>query len=273
MPSERRIASLFARLAGRRAAFIPYVTAGDPDLDATLEVLCGLAEGGADLIELGVPFSDPMADGPVIEAAMNRALAAGTTLAGVLDLTARFRARFPEIPVVLFGYLNPLHRRGLARVASEARQAGADGFLVVDLPPEESPALVPHLADHDLDFIALFTPTSDDARVAAISRVASGFAYYVSMNAITGDRLSDLAPVAARVSTLRAGTGLPICVGFGISTPDDARAVAAFADGVIVGSALVRALSEVERPALRHTARDLAAAFRAGIDAAARPSP
>jgi tryptophan synthase alpha chain len=185
----------------------------------------------------------------------------------VLALTARFRARYPDLPLVLFGYLNPLHRRGLARIAAEAREAGADGFLVVDLPPEEAPALTGHLAAHEIDFIALFTPTSDDVRVTAIAEVASGFAYYVSMNAITGDRLVDLAPVASRVAALRSRTGLPICVGFGIATPADAGAVAAFADGVIVGSALVRALSEVPRDALAATARDLATRFRAAIDA------
>jgi tryptophan synthase alpha chain len=272
MSSRRRITSLFDRLAARRAAFIPYVTAGDPDLDATFDVLSGLVEGGADLIELGVPFSDPMADGPVIEAAMNRALASGTTVTGVLALTARFRARFPDVPLILFGYLNPLHRRGLDKVAAEAHAAGADGFLVVDLPPEEAHALVPHLAAHHLDLIALFTPTSDDARVAAIAAVASGFAYYVSMNAITGDRLMDLTPVAARVGELRALTGLPICVGFGISTPEDARAVAAFADGVIVGSALVRALAEIPRTELQEASRALAATFRAAMEGAA-PNP
>ncbi len=266
---ERRIAARFrATRSSGRAAFIPYVTAGDPDLDATFEILSGLAEGGADIIELGMPFSDPMADGPVIEAAMNRALAAGTTLSGVLAVAARFRAAHPDVALVLFGYLNPLHRRGYDAIAADARAAGLDAFLVVDMPPEEAPALFGPLDRAGLDFIALFTPTSDDARVRAIAEVASGFAYYVSMNAITGDRLADLAPVEARVHTLRAATGLPICVGFGIQTPDDARAVAAFADGVIVGSALVRALAAAPREALGETARDFAHDFRAAIDAA-----
>ena len=269
MNTPNRIARTFDRLANAgRAAFIPYVTAGDPDADATFAILDGLARGGADIIELGVPFSDPMADGPIIEAAMNRALANGTNLGQVLGMAERFRAAWPEVPLVLFGYLNPLHRRGLERAASDAKAAGVDGFLVVDMPPEEAPGLTQYLQPQGIDFIALFTPTSDETRVTAISKVASGFAYYVSMNAITGDRLQSFAPVADRVRHLRAATGLPICVGFGIQSPADAAQVGAFADGVIVGSTLVKLLAATPREALGETARDFAAAYRATIDTA-----
>jgi len=265
----RRIGTLFQSLAASgRAAFIPYVTAGDPDLDATFWILDGLARGGADLIELGMPFSDPMADGPIIEAAMNRALNNGTTLAGVFGVASRFRASHPTVPLVLFGYVNPLHRRGYDHAAAAAREAGIDAFLVVDLPPEEAPSLLPHLAANSLDFIALFTPTSDPGRVKAIANVASGFGYYVSMNAITGDALADLAPVKERVAMLKAETGLPICVGFGIQSPADAEKVGAFADGVIVGSTLVKLLAETPREALGEVACKFAASFRRAIDGA-----
>jgi len=264
-----RITHTFERLAGSgRTAFIPYITAGDPDLATTLEVLDALASAGADLIELGVPFSDPMADGPVIELAMNRALAAGATLGGILEILAAFRGRHPDTPVVLFGYLNPLYRRGLEATCARIAEAGADGLLVVDLPPEEAPQLTRFSRAHGLDFIALFTPTSDDARVREIANHASGFAYYVSMAAVTGDRIGDLDVVARRVARVRALSGLPVGVGFGIRTPEDAARVAAFADGVVVGSALVETLARAPRGAEAAAARDFAAAFRAAIDAA-----
>lgn len=239
-----RITALFDRLGREgRAAFIPYVTAGDPNLEASLDVLVGLAEGGADIIELGVPFSDPMADGEVIQAAMLRALEAGTTLKKVLGLVARFRASH-DTPVVLFGYMNPLYRHGLEAIARDAKDAGIDAMLVVDLPPEENTQLVEPLRAHGLDFIALFTPTSDAARIAAIGERASGFAYYVSMTGVTGDRLSAFAEVERRVNDVTAIAGLPVCVGFGIQSEDDARSVARFARGVVVGTALVRELAD-----------------------------
>lgn len=260
-PRTSRITATFERLAREgRAAFIPYVTAGDPDLEASFEVLCGLAEGGADVIELGVPFSDPMADGEVIQAAMLRALEAKTTFRKVLGLVRRFRERF-ETPIVLFGYLNPLYRHGLAAAASEARAAGVDGMLVVDLPPEESEQLTRHLEAEGLDFIALFTPTSDAGRMKAIAAHASGFAYYVSMTGITGDRLSGLSEVERRVAEVTEATGLPVGVGFGIQTEDDAREVARFARAVIVGSALVKAIASSPREQVGATARDFARRF------------
>ncbi len=263
---HRRIASLFEsyRHAGRKA-FIPYVTAGDPDLETCASVLDGLARGGADIIELGIPFSDPMADGEVIQAAMLRALGSGTTFPKVLDLLRDFRRRH-DTPVVLFGYLNPIYRTGLENAAAKAREAGADAFLIVDLPPEEASQLTSHLHREGLDFIALFTPTSDDARVAAISAQASGFAYYVSMTGITGDRLSDFASVATRVERVRALSGLPVAVGFGIQSERDAIEVAKFADGVVVGSNLVKALAGVPKSEAGEAARAFAARYRAALD-------
>lgn len=264
-----RITALFERLGARgRAAFIPYITAGDPDLETSFSILCGLAEGGADLIELGVPFSDPMADGEVIQAAMLRALQSGTTLKKVLELVRRFRA-LHTTPLVLFGYLNPLFRHGLDAVAADAREVGVDGMLVVDLPPEEADQLVDPLSRHGLDFIALFTPTSDDQRIAAIAARASGFAYYVSMTGITGDRLSAFAAVEDRVRRVSSIAGLPVAVGFGIQTTDDARAVSRFARGVVVGTALVRELSGAHPEEAREKARAFAQRF---AEAVATPS-
>lgn len=256
-----RITALFDRL-GREghAALIPYVTAGDPNLEASYDVLVGLAEGGADIIELGVPFSDPMADGEVIQAAMLRALTAGTTLKKVLELVARFRASY-DTPIVLFGYMNPLYRHGLDRIARDAKAAGVDAMLVVDLPPEENAQLVGPLAAHGLDFIALFTPTSDPTRIAAIGERASGFAYYVSMTGVTGDRLSAFAEVERRVHEVTAITGLPVCVGFGIQSEDDARNVARFARGVVVGTALVRELAGVGPSEVGERAKAFASRF------------
>jgi tryptophan synthase alpha chain len=262
-----RIADLFDRFARTgHKAFIPYVTAGDPDLETSAAILDGLARGGADIIELGVPFSDPMADGEVIQAAMLRALGAGTNFAKVLDLLREFR-KTHSTPVVLFGYLNPLYRAGLDQAAALAREAGADGFLVVDLPPEEAPQLTDPLRREGLDFIALFTPTSDDARVRAIAEQASGFAYYVSMTGITGDRLSDFGAIAERVARVKALSGLPVAVGFGIQSERDAVAVAGFADGVVVGSNLVKALAGVPRSEAAERARTFAASYRAALDA------
>jgi len=263
-----RITARFAQLrASGRTAFIPYITAGDPDLPTTARILDALATAGADVIELGVPFSDPMADGPVIEAAMGRALAAGTTLGAVLDLVRDFRTRHPETPVVLFGYVNPLYRHGLDATVARAAAAGADGFLVVDLPPEEAEQLTVHTRAAGLDFIALFTPTSDDARVEAIRAQASGFAYYVSMGGVTGDALTDFAAVEARARRVRELSGLPVCVGFGVRTGEDAVRIAAFADGVVVGTALVDAIARAPRGQEAAVAGALTASFRAALDA------
>jgi len=261
-----RLRETFARLAAEgRKAFIPYITAGDPDLATTGLIMDALAEGGASVIELGVPFSDPMADGEVIQAAMLRALAAGTNFKRVLELVRAFRARHAT-PIVLFGYLNPLFRHGLEVAAREAADAGADAFLVVDLPPEEAPQLTDHLHANALDFVSLFTPTSSDERMRAIASQASGFAYYVSMAGITGDALSDLEEVASRTEEVRRATGLPVAVGFGIQTEDDAVRVGRFADGVVVGSQLVKALAAAGPAGAPAVALDFARRFRAALD-------
>lgn len=259
-----RLKAAFAALEGRKA-FIPYITAGDPDLETSAKIMDALAEGGATIIELGIPFSDPMADGEIIQAAMLRAIGAGTTFKKVLALVRDFRTRH-QTPVVLFGYMNPLYRHGLEAAAEDAKNAGADAFLVVDLPPEEAAQFTQFLTPRELDFIALFTPTSSDERITAIASAATGFAYYVSMAGITGDALKGLDVVAQRTDKVRAATGLPVAVGFGIQTEDHARGVGAFADGVVVGSQLVKMLADVPAAEAPAVARDFAQRFRKAID-------
>jgi len=241
------IASAFARCrAERRAAFIPFLMAGDPDLATTERLLAALAEGGADLIELGVPFSDPIADGPVNQRAAARALAAGTTLSRVLELVARNRDKL-GVPVVLFSYFNPIHARGVERFAEQAAASGVDGVLCVDLPPEEAAAeYTPALAAAGVDPVFLLAPTSDRERIAAVDRAAAGFIYYVSRTGVTGERAELARELVRGVKRARRRVHLPLAVGFGISTPEQVAAVGEIADGVVVGSALV---AEVERRA------------------------
>ncbi len=231
------------RAAGRKA-YIPYVTAGDPDLETTLEVLTALVENGADIIELGVPFSDPMADGPVIQLACERALARGVTLRDVLRLVEEFRGRHADTPLVLMGYLNPLERMGYAEFAGQAAAAGVDGVLVVDMPPEEAPALRQELSSRAMDLVFLLAPTTTEARARRIVEQASGYLYYVSLRGVTGAGNLQVDEVAARLEVLRKLTDLPIGVGFGISDADSARAVAAVSDGVVIGSALVQRIAD-----------------------------
>lgn len=229
-----------------RAAFIPFLMAGDPDLAVSERLLGALAEGGADLIELGVPFSDPIADGPVNQRAAARSLAAGTTLSRVLGLIANCRDRL-AVPVVLFTYFNPIHARGVGRFAEQAASSGVDGVLCVDLPPEEAAAeYTPALAEHGIDTVFLLAPTSDRDRIAAVDRAASGFVYYVSRTGVTGQRAELERELAREVKRLRRRVRLPVAVGFGISSPEQVAAVGEVADGVVVGSALV---TEVERHA------------------------
>lgn len=239
------IASVFAACrAERRAAFIPYVTAGDPDLNATGELLHALAAGGADIIELGVPFSDPIADGPVNQRAAMRALASGTTLSGILRLVARHRDRL-GVPIVLFTYYNPIFSRGVEAFGEQAAASGVDGVLCVDLPPEEGESeLVPVLHRHGLDTIFLLAPTSTRERLRKIAAASSGFIYYVSRTGVTGQREELPRELLRETKRLRRRLPLPLAVGFGISTPEQVAAVASVADGVVVGSALV---SVVER--------------------------
>jgi len=240
-----RIDARFAALkAEGRAAFIPYVMAGDPDFATALAILKGMPAAGADLIEVGFPFSDPMAEGPPIQRAALRALDKGMTLSKTLDLVAEFRKGDQATPIILMGYANPLINRGFAAFARDAAAAGADGLIVVDIPPEEADPLADALDAEDLSLLLLSTPTSDDARLKIIQRRTSGFAYYVSVAGVTGVKEADAATVAPHVERVRRASGLPVAVGFGIRTPERAAAVARVADGVVVGSALVDEIAE-----------------------------
>jgi tryptophan synthase alpha chain len=239
------IAAAFARArADRRAAFVPYLTAGDPHLDVTAALVVALARAGADVVELGVPFSDPIADGPVNQAAASRALAAGTTLEQILATVARLRAA-TRVPLVLFTYFNPVHAYGLKRFAEHAAASGVDGVLCVDLPPEEAKGeYLDALARFGLDPVFLLAPTSTRERVKAVARAGSGFVYYVSRTGVTGERAELPRGLDREVADLRHRLKLPVAVGFGISTPDQVAAVAKIADGVVVGSALVRLVAD-----------------------------
>ena len=238
------IASVFAaRRKDGRAALIPYVTAGHPSADSTVPVLHALADAGADIIELGVPFSDPLADGPTIQKSSFTSLENGTTVEGVLADLERFRAE-RETPVVLFTYLNPVLRYGVARFLDDAVESGADGLLLTDLPLGADPELEGVIGESPLDFIRLVAPTTEVDRVPQIADGGSGFLYYISRTGVTGARSELRTDLAEEVEALRTGVGLPVAVGFGISTPEQAREVAAVADGVVVGSALVRIMDE-----------------------------
>jgi tryptophan synthase alpha chain len=239
-----RIGERFERLrAEGRKAFVGFITAGDPSLDRTVEAAVELEEGGVDVLELGVPFSDPLADGPVIQRASERALRGGVTLPGVLDAVRRIRQR-SRIPLLLFSYLNPLLRHGLGRLADEARDLGADGILVTDLPPEEAGFWLPEAARAGLDTVFLASPTSSDTRLRRVAEASRGFVYAVSRTGVTGEReslSSDAAPLVERIKTM---TDEPVVLGFGISTPELVAAAAQVSDGAVVGSALVRYLEE-----------------------------
>jgi tryptophan synthase alpha chain len=238
-----RIDPRFARCAAEgRAALVTYVMAGDPDPATGLAIMRALPAAGADVIELGIPFSDPMADGPTIQAAGLRALAAGMTLSRTLEQVRRFREGDGETPVVLMGYYNPVYVYGVERFLADARAAGVDGLIIVDLPPEMDGELcLPALAA-GLSFIRLATPTTDDRRLPAVLRNTSGFVYYVSMTGITGGRIASYDRVSEAVARIKRHTGLPVAVGFGVKTPADAAAIAKGADGVVVGTALIEAL-------------------------------
>jgi len=227
-----------------RGAFIPFLMAGDPSLEATAEHLQALAAGGADLIELGVPFSDPIADGPVNQRAAVRALAAGTKMSGILQLVARQRDRL-RVPIVLFTYFNPIHARGIEHFAEQAAASGVDGVLAVDLPPEEGEReLIPALRAQGVDTIFLLSPTSTRERVNKVAEASTGFVYYVSRTGVTGERSALPADLVRDAKRLRKRLDQPLAVGFGISTPQQVAAVGEIADGVVVGSTLVRLVEE-----------------------------
>jgi tryptophan synthase alpha chain len=223
-----------------RAALITFVTAGDPDLALTERLVPEMAAAGADIIELGMPFSDPMADGPTIQLASERALAAGTTLAGILAVVTRIRQGGCQTPVVLMGYYNPIHAYGVERFAREAAAAGVDALLIVDLPPEESGDLRRCCRRNGIELIFLLAPTSGEERLDRVLPLAGGFIYYVSLTGVTGAATADMVDVRRGVSAIKARTRLPVVVGFGVSRPDQATAFGAMADGVVVGSAIVR---------------------------------
>lgn len=238
-----RIETRFKACAAEgRAALVTFVTAGDPDFDTSLALLKALPAAGADIIEFGVPFTDPMADGPAIQAAGLRALAAGQTLAKTLAMVKTFRAGDDTTPVVLMGYYNPVYVYGVERFLNDAKAAGVDGLVVVDLPPEEDNELCLPALSAGLDFIRLATPTTDDKRLPAVLKHTAGFVYYVSITGITGAATADPAAVGKAVTRIKRHTALPVAVGFGVKTPESAAAIAANADGVVVGSALIDAL-------------------------------
>ena len=268
-----RIAAVFDRL--RRAghtALIPYVTAGDPFADATPDIMRAMAAAGADLIELGVPFSDPMADGPVIQKASERALVRGIGMAQVLDMVCDFRRSDSTTPVVLMGYANPVERydqrRSTGAFVRDAAAAGVDGVLVVDYPPEECEAFASALGAAGLDAIFLLAPTSTDERMAQIGRIARGYVYYVSLRGVTGAGHLDTAAVAAVLPRIRSHVKVPVGVGFGIRDPQTARAVAQFADAVVIGTALVQRLEGEPRGNVAAAAGGFIAAVREALDAA-----
>lgn len=249
-----------------RAALVAFVTAGDPSPQATPAILDALVAGGADVIELGMPFTDPMADGPAIQAANIRSLAAGTTTADILQIAIDFRARHPDVPLVLMGYANPMLRRGPEWFANAARDAGVDGVICVDLPPEEDDALGPELRAAGIAPIRLATPTTDAARLPQVLEGASGFVYYVSVAGITGLQQAAQSSIEEAVARLKPATDLPIAVGFGVRTPEQAAAIARVADGVVVGSAIVELVAThgVDAPAaVTAYVQTLSAAIRA----------
>ena len=242
-----RIPATFEALKARgRKALIPFITAGDPSLATTVPLMHALVEAGADIIELGVPFSDPMADGPAIQRASERALRQHTSLRGVLGAVRQFRDQDARTPVVLMGYANPIEAMGAARFAAAAAQAGVDGVLVVDYPPEEGSELLAELKQRSIDSIYLLSPTSEDARIQQVGRVASGYVYYVSLKGVTGASHLDLAEVGRKIPQIQSFIKLPIGVGFGIRDGETARAVAQLSDAVVIGTRLVQ---EIEKSA------------------------
>jgi tryptophan synthase alpha chain len=259
---ERRFAEL--KKAGR-AGLVPYLMAGDPDRATFERILAGLPQAGADLIEIGMPFSDPMADGPAIQAAGLRALKAGMTLKGTLELVRGFRRSDQTTPIILMGYYNPIYRWGAERFVADAKEAGVDGLIVVDLPPEEDRELCDPALAGGLDFVRLTAPTTDEQRLPVVLRQASGFVYFVSITGITGTRSATTESVAANVARLRRFTDLPVAVGFGIKTPAQAAEIARIADAAAVGSALVQRIADA-----KESGADAAAAVLGDVAALAK---
>ncbi len=241
-----RIDDTFARLktSEGRPALVTFITAGDPDYQTSLDLLRAMPAAGADIIELGMPFSDPMADGPSIQAGSIRALKGGMTLRKTLAMVRSFRENDAATPIILMGYYNPIYIYGNAEFLRDAVDAGVDGLIVVDVPPEEDNELCLPAIEAGLNFIRLATPTTDDKRLPAVLANTSGFVYYVSIAGITGTRAPDIAAVEANVARIKRQTALPVCVGFGVKSPEQVEAIGAYADGVVVGTALVNAVAE-----------------------------
>ncbi|UYO53905.1 tryptophan synthase subunit alpha [Rhodopseudomonas palustris] len=267
-----RIDTRFGELKQQgRPALVTFVMAGDPDLDTSLQILKALPAAGADVIEIGMPFTDPMADGPAIQAAGLRALKTGTTLKKTLGLVRDFRATDNVTPLVLMGYYNPIYIYGVDAFLADAKQAGVDGLIIVDLPPEEDEELCLPAMKAGLNFIRLATPTTDEKRLPAVLANTSGFVYYVSITGITGSASADASAVGTAVQRIKRHTNLPVCVGFGIRTPEAAQAIAAQANGAVVGSALIDALKaslDAEGRATKATVgavADLVASLAAGV--------
>jgi tryptophan synthase alpha chain len=264
-----RIAATFEKLhAAGRPALIPFVTAGDPAPRLSVDIMHALVRGGADVIELGVPFSDPMADGPVIQRSSERALKNGVGLRDVLGYVAEFRRTNAVTPVVLMGYANPIERMGQVAFVAAARAAGVDGVLIVDYPPEESASWLEALAGSGIDPIFLLSPTSSDARIDLVARVAKGYIYYVSLKGVTGAAHIDTAGVAAMIGRIRAKTAVPVGVGFGIRDGETARRVGRIADAVVIGSRIVQELADAPAEGAVERARSVLAEFRAALDRA-----
>jgi len=263
-----RIAQTFSQLSARgRKGLIPFITAGDPYPEMTVDLMHALVKGGSNVIELGVPFSDPMADGPVIQRASERALAKKVGLRTVLEYVRAFRATDLTTPVVLMGYANPIERMGVDAFAKAASEAGVDGVLVVDYPPEECEAFAKIMRAAGIDPIFLLAPTSTEARIAQIARVASGYIYYVSLKGVTGAATIDLDAVAARIPQIRQHARLPVGVGFGIRDAATARAISGVADAVVIGSRIVQLLEEAPREQAVQYLTDFIAEIRQALDA------
>ena len=262
-----KIQATFERLRAQgRKALIPFITAGDPDPALTVNLMHTLVEAGADIIELGVPFSDPMADGPTIQRASERALAKGVSLRQVLEMVANFRADDNETPVVLMGYANPIESMGVDAFAETALDAGVDGVLVVDYPPEESADFACAMQANALDPIFLLAPTSTAERISQVAALASGYVYYVSIKGVTGSAQLDVAAVAARIPEIHAATGVPVGVGFGIRDAATAGAIARFADAVVVGSRIIEEIEQSTAGNVCQKVHALVAGLRRGVD-------
>jgi tryptophan synthase alpha chain len=261
---SRLIQRLTALKTSNAKALVTFITAGDPDLATTEEMIHLLEDAGADIIELGVPFSDPMADGPTIQLSSERALASGTTLTAILD-TVRNVRRTSDIPIILMGYLNPIHAYGYERFSKDAAQAGVDGVLLVDMPPEESDDFLRTANAHGLNVIFLLTPTSDASRIDTVNRLGRGFIYYVTVTGVTGARQEISDSLASELARVREKVSLPIMAGFGISTPDQAASIAPLADGVVVGSAIVKLFQQHSGIQLRNELKSFIKALKHAI--------